>query len=428
MRFIFGLLVVPFLLVDLWGAGAIINYVNPMSPDGGTGLERSIDPANPNRSYRWLKHWETQNLNLVALGSSMTVICWSTQTEMDTTIPFEVRYDTSPVSISGWTTSATNTITIMPDDFSAHLGTMTGHGYKLVPTNINGSPISFSDGYWYVNGLTIMSSGTNAAAFPAMVNIGAMEANTTGYLLNNIIGMSCDGDETVCRGLWGGNANVKTVIAQNNLFFMPSYQHFNFSSGEKLYQNGSAGFPICVGGDTAGATFNFYNNTCANGWYQGVNNAGIVVVAKNNIIQNTSNNSFAGCSAGSFNNVGDDATTCGDNTITNAAVSFANAAQSDWHLANNDTVAQGKCVSLSTDSAYASLFDYEGGTRTASAGLTAWDCGCDEVGTNRATVAAAGGGGGDPGPPAGNSGESTYKDYIIQSRRYEESFGRPVNR
>lgn len=408
------------------GPGAIIQYVNPMSRDGGDGSTPSIDPTNPSRAFSSLKHWEAQNLDLVALGSSMTVICKSTQTELDTTIPFDIRYDTSPLSISGWTTGATNQILIIPDAFSMHLGTPTGHGYKNVPTNIPGNVWSYSDGNVIVDGLTVVSSGTNGGSFPSMINIGGVDANTTNYILNCIFGMTLDGNETEARGLYGSNTNVKTFIVQNNLFLAPKYNQWRFG-GTWINQQGEDGFARCAGMDSTGNTVYFYNNTCAEGWYTGYEGTAGVFIAKNSIFQNTSNNAFAGCDAASFNNIGDDATTCGGGTITNSSVAFRNGhSHQDWHLANTDTVAQSKCVSLSTDTAFAYAWDIEGGTRTTSAGLTAWDCGCDEVGTDRVTVGAGQGGGGGGPSPARVPSRIKFLDYIIESKssKPEDSLGR----
>lgn len=400
-----------------WSNGPQTVYVNPMSTDGGNGTTNSIVPSDPNRAFRSIRNVEAQNLNMVTLGiDSYTIICTSTQTEQDTTIPYNLRYDTSSFSWSGWTQGATQYILItVRNSYDMHLGTPTDHGYKLVPTNLTGNVMSFADGPWIIDGLTIISSGTNTSGFPALLNLGAMDTNATGYFLNNIAGLSCDGNETECRGIFNSNAAVKTLIAQNNLFINPQLNAWNFG-GTMLAQSGSNGFPQCVGADTAGMTLYFYNNTCAEGFFTGIEASASTIISKNSVIQNTSDNSFSGCDAASFNNIGDDATTCGGGTLTNSSVTFVNGhSLQDWHLKSTDIVASTHCVSLSTDTAYAYAFDFEGGTRPVTPSLTSWDCGCDQKGTDRTTV--AGGGGGSP--PASPGAPTNIKslDYILDSKR-----------
>ena len=128
--------------------GPITVYVNPMSTDGGTGTERTIDPSNPNRAFRSIKHVEAQNLNMTTLGiDSYTIVCYSTQTENDRSIPFDIRYDTSSFAWNGWTQSSTQTVFItVRGSFDQHIGTITDRGYKLIPTNIGGNMISFAVG------------------------------------------------------------------------------------------------------------------------------------------------------------------------------------------------------------------------------------------------------------------------------------------
>lgn len=387
----------------LFAIGPVTVYVNPMSADGGTGLKPTIDPTDPDRAFRQIKHVEAQNLNMNTLGiDSYTVICYSTQTELDPSTPFNFRYDTSPFSWSGWTYSSTKTVLITTRfPYDQHLGSMTDHGYKLIPTNIPGNMMSFADGNWRMEGLIAFSSGSNGSTFPSMLATAAMDTNATGYLLNNILGMQCDGGETECRGLFNTNTAVKTVIAANNIFFAPLLNNFSLAPGAKMLNQpaGGDGFPQAMGGDQSGLTLYSYSNTVAEGFFTGVEDAALTdSFVKNTVVQNTGNNAFAGCSAGSFNNISDDTTDCGADTVNNASVTFVNGhSAQDWRLSGLDTTAFKKCVSLSTDTVFAFIYDNGGGTRTAtSLGVDLWDCGADERGTDRITLA----GGGEPPAPS----------------------------
>jgi hypothetical protein len=354
-------------------------FVNPMSADGGNGTSWSIDPADPNRAFKYLKHWEGLNLNITAAGTNQNVrvILHSTRTYSD---PYSQTADTPTVSISGWITDATHRIHIVASSFSVAGTSIPEHGYIYTPTTF-GNAISLSDGNIIWEGITTVSSGTSTGANSTIVNIGAVDANTTNYFLGNYFGCRFEGDETEGRAVYGGNANVKTTIFMNNYFV-------GLDATRKAPDGTSAvGFAAGVKSENANNTFYLFNNHFSN-LYTSIEHASGLTVAINNTSQNSGTTAYSGCGSGSDRNLSEDTSTCGQDPVTSQAVTYVGESTLNFRLANNDTGAANKGISLATSTVFASLFDIEGGTRSATAGArNVGDLGPDEIGTSRQTVA-----------------------------------------
>jgi hypothetical protein len=349
-------------------------YVNPMSADGGNGTTISIDSADPNRAFKYLKHAEAMNRNLVTGSENVIIICHSTRTASD---PYSQTQDTPTVSWSGWTTDSTHRVRITASNFSLHNGSIPEHGYIYTPTDY-GNAISWSDGNIIWDHMTIVSSGTSTSAFPAMFNIGAMEANTTGYFLNNIIGGRLEGDENASYMVAGSNANVKTVILANNIFV-------GLNASRKGLDTGYSGFFRGLAVSNANNTVYAFNNHWSNMYLTTEISAGTVVLI-NNTSQNANSTAYSGCSSGSDRNLSEDASTCGQDPVASTTVLYEGESVLNFRLSNTDTAAYKQGVSMSTSTVFAFNYDMDNGTRTVNTGRQVWDLGPDERGTNRKTL------------------------------------------
>lgn len=354
-------------------------FVNPMSTDGGNGTSWSIDPSDPNRAFKFLKHWEALNLNITAAGTNQNVrvILHSSRTYSD---PYSQQQDTAPVTVSGWTTDATHRIHIVASSFSVAGTSIPEHGYIYTPTDFSNGT-SFSDGNIIWEGITMVTSGTTTNANPTLVNIGGVDANTTNYFLGNYFGARFEGDETEARVVYGGNANVKTTIFMNNYFV-------GLDATRKAPDGTSAvGFAAGAKSENANNTFYFFNNHFSN-LYSSIEHTSGLTVAINNTSQNSGTTAYSGCGSGSDRNLSEDTSVCGQDPVTSQAVSYVGESTLNFRLANGDTGAANKGISLSTNSVFASLFDIEGGTRSATAGArNVGDMGPDEIGTSWQTRA-----------------------------------------
>lgn len=350
-------------------------FINPMSLDGGNGTSWSIDPADPNRAFKFLKHAEALNLDITATGTNQNVIfiCHSSRSYSD---PYSQTRDTPTVSFAGWTTDATHKIRVTASSFSVSGTSIPEHGYIYTPTDF-GNAISLSERVIWDN-MTIVSSGTTSGNNPSILNIGAMDANSTSYFLNNYVGVRFEGDETEARVVYGGNANVKTTILMNNYFV-------GLDASRKALDGTSAnGFAAGVKSENANNTFYLFNNHFSN-LYTSIEHTSGLTVAINNTSQNigNTNSGYTGCGSGSDRNLSEDTSVCGQDPITSQAVTYVGESVLNFRLANGDAGAANKGISLSTNSVFASLFDIEGGTRSATAGArNVGDLGPDEIGTS----------------------------------------------
>lgn len=384
-----------------------IRHVNPNNLCGANnGLTKET-------GYCDLKEAEAkEQTDLVAAGDSLHIWLRAGTT---------VKTATSSVSISGYTVSETSSITVRGFPGEVHRGSYTTDGCYNWQGNNSG--LTISDG-WVTVADTIITGSATTSNFPGAVNISNVDAGSKVFLDGLIIRLISQGDDNAGYGILDQTANAHFTYVSNSIIYFPTATVGN------LNQDGGVGFPRGATLSSAGSEMYLYNVTFASGSYLGTEVANGSLIVKASIIQNNLSTAFSGCASSSTDNISDDASTCGGgNSKTNQTVLFSNPQAQDWRLATNDTVAVGAASSLSTDTARAFAYDIGGGTRSSSSGPGLWDAGADEIGTDWVSVTGeGGGGGGEPGPPAGNSGESTYQDYIIQSRRHEESFGRSVNR
>lgn len=268
--------------------------------------------------------------------------------------------DTTAVTISGISTTATNTLTITMTGDARHDGTTSKSGsYKLSPTGA-GYPngviaLSVNSDYVTIDGLIIQTSSVDNAACTIHV----------GYPCSRFIFKN----NIVYSGGWGllhlaSWADPPQYIL-NNIFIQPTN---NLHNDPAIY----------ISVNDTGSIY-LYSNTvyvASNGSTYGIKSNNAATYAKNNIVIGGS----TACWNGSFHsssthNLSSDASTPEYNTYyDNKTISFVDAANGDLHLSSGETDAIDQGTSTAGESAPLNFTtDIDGTTRSGT-----WDIGADE--------------------------------------------------
>ncbi len=329
----------------------------PQAAAAGTGV-------SVYRAYTSLSRWESQDendslddsveffdasTNLVGQNAVMNVACYADGA------------DVLAVTVSGWSTSATNYIRIYTPTSTAEVGATQRHAgvwdttkYRL---EAGGEVLRIQDGYVRVDGLQVRKIG-DAANTGGIIFTKASDTGASSYELSNTIvrgqGASRQNVQNGVRLYSAGTGNLK---AWNNIVY-----------GWPTGATSVAGISL----EDVDYTSYVYNNTVVG------NDGGIVVlqgtvVAKNNLASGNWDNYVGTFDASSTNNLSNTGDAPGSSP-RNAAVTFVNAGLPDYHLATNDTGAQGYGADLSADANLGFATDIDGTTRGAP-----WDIGADEV-------------------------------------------------
>jgi len=137
----------------------------------------------------------------------------------------------------------------------------------------------------------------------------------------------------------------------------------------------------CVNGiaryyDGGGKKIYVYNNIVYGSTANGIRNmdSGVLMVAKNNIVQNVPDGYVGNFDAASNYNISDLATDApGANSKNSTTVSFVDTTNKNFHLASTDTAAKGAGLDLQHDSIFAFDTDIDGQVR-----VNPWDIGADQ--------------------------------------------------
>lgn len=252
--------------------------------------------------------------------------------------------DTS-ASLSGFTTSSTNYLRIYTPYNTlteANISQRHNGGWntqKFIVAKSNGYIFTNTPYYTVFDGLQMKTQ--------YKYGIGGGFANT--FHFNNIFYNDSDNKD---NSLFYENSGGKADYFINNIFI---------NGG--VYYGGS---PLVY----------FYNNTIFNGMLNEFCGGGSFVL-KNNLVQGTTDGYAACYATGSDNNISSgDADAPGANSKNSTNVSFADAANKDFHLSPFDTAAKNAGADLSADSNFAFNTDTDGQTRSGS-----WDIGADEAAT-----------------------------------------------
>lgn len=319
-------------------------YVDPNSTAGGDGTTNALTGAN--RAYASLSEWEAaRQANLVTGNIIEKVIC-SSDDAGSTHLA-----DTTPVTLSGWTTNATHYIQI--ESASSHGGKWNDNIYRRTRSitfiadhvNVVGIQIhvasgpgidlnSSNRGILTVSGCIIISDAPTTYNGVVRVNSN-MGYTYTARIYNNII----VGSGVSTFGIYFSSSAVTSYVYNNTIWHNNSYA---------LY--GDAGTAIAVNNILYRATI---GNACSGTLVNGTD-------------YNASNRALGYTVTG------------GGNTHDRAArtFTFVDAANKDFHLAPTDRSARDAGIDLSADAYLPFSTDIDGENRPLGQG---WDIGADEA-------------------------------------------------
>lgn len=259
------------------------------------------------------------------------------------------------ISISGFTTSATNKIILRSVPYNRHKGTaLTGSRLTHTTTSDYQILLYIAQSYTYIQWL-ILEPSIGHTFYTCYGNVNNV------FFENLVIHPTSMAAGTVQgHGIFGQDAGV-TIQVSNSIIY-----EFNNSSnlgyGVRSYANG---------------TINAYNVTS----YDNDTNFDITttgsILAKNNIAQGGDIADYVGSYAsGTTHNLSSDASAPGTVNYRSKTVSFISTSTDNYHLSSTDTEAYNK----GTDTTTTANVDIDGFDRDTS-GVT-WDLGADERWTN----------------------------------------------
>lgn len=272
--------------------------------------------------------------------------------------------DTDSVSIEDWVTASSRGLRIYTPHLSSEVGTSQRHQgvwsdlfYNMKIAD-NSSGINIAENYVIVDGLQIRST-TSASTYRSAINL--YYGHGIGNIISNNIVTNGNNTVTNRSGISVNNSQVGAAHIFNNI----AYGFIN---------SNSHGIDVDTVTDQV-----VYNNTLVN------NDSGArcsyrgCIYSNNLAVNNTTRNHPDSDSVVSgTNNLADNTDVPGLNAVTNANVSFVNAAQNDFRLRSIDTAAKNAGADLSNDS-YVSLdIDNMNHTRGSDG---AWDIGAHEAAT-----------------------------------------------
>ncbi|NTW27221.1 MAG: LamG domain-containing protein [Candidatus Moranbacteria bacterium] len=275
---------------------------------------------------------------------------------------FDTGADTTGVTISAYTTSASNHVRIYtPNNTSTevnlsqrHVGAWDETKYSLQTT---GRSIDALNGYVKVDGLQ-MRRIANDTSWEAVMWMRGTEQQVS----NSIITASFTGTSSNDYGVLNSAANL---LFFNNIIY-------GISNGLNLL--------TALNENSAGSIY-VYNNTITNS-YRGID-GNSNTIAKNNIVQNCGDGFTDSFDAASNYNISDLAADApGINSKNSTTVAFADVANKNFHLAPFDIAAKNAGADLSADANFAFSTDIDGQTRLAGIPPAGgWDIGADEAAT-----------------------------------------------
>lgn len=175
----------------------VTRYVNLASTAGGDGTTNATTGAN--RAYASLVEWEAaEQTDLVSAGDTHVVECSGD------------GQDVGQLSIAGWTTGASNTITVTVASGSRHNGTsrqVSGAGYQIAADVTTGVFRPQTD-YVSAEFLDVYASGTTsteAIRVPSALTSGDNQITFTGCIFSTA---KTTGSSAYLVNLRGADANV----------------------------------------------------------------------------------------------------------------------------------------------------------------------------------------------------------------------------
>lgn len=318
------------------------------------------------RAYTSLFNWEAQDEN-DTLNNTVENFEISTNLVLNNTVMNVAAYggggpDTTAVTVSGWTTNATHYIRIYSPVWTNEVGASERHNgvwdttkYRL---EVASEVLRVSDRFVRIDGLQVRLTAD-------IVNVG-------GIVFTGGTGVAeFEVSNSIVRGNGVGVQDIRIGV---NLYQMGS-------GVLKLWNNviydwaGGTNFVSGIVPDDPNFTYYISNNTVVD-CGAGIESLQGTVVARNNLVYNSSDISYSGLFSGSSNNLSGPILggAPGASPRNSVTVAFVNAAADDFHLASGDTGAQNFGADLSSDLDLAFTGDIDLGLRTAP-----WDIGADDV-------------------------------------------------
>jgi hypothetical protein len=273
--------------------------------------------------------------------------------------------DTTPVNITGWTTSPTNYIKIWtnPTENYRHAGKWDDTKYRLEVSSGSqyGTGIYSAVSNVRIDGLQVKLTTSAIQNFGIYFNVSGGEVQLSDNIVRGVLSSGADIDIGIL--FWHGSATSATYKVWNNII----YDFVLNGAGNNL------------GMDVDNGTAYAYNNTvanCAVGLNRDPTNSP-VFIAKNNIFQGTVwgySGTFDASSDYNISNFASDAPSPSYRSGLATTVTFIDSANKDFHLAFTDTGAKGYGTNLSQDANLAFSQDIDGQSRTGN-----WDIGADQT-------------------------------------------------
>jgi len=263
--------------------------------------------------------------------------------------------ETSALTISGWTSSASNYIKIYTTASARHSGVWSDTKYRIIPTT--GIALQINDENVRIDGLQFSSSDDSIVVTS---NTGDCDIR----LSNNIFkGNATDSKYGLSFGAAGASSSF---VAWNNIIY-------------DMSGTSAAG----IQWNDADWTGYIYNNTIVDCNYGLLRTLDTAQYCKNNLIKATDafNGTFTdNDSFNDYNSISEDAISaaCGSNGRYNQTFTFNNAASDDYHLALNDAGAKNYGYDLCTNEEVAWQDDIDSERRSIGA---SWDIGADDADT-----------------------------------------------
>ena len=269
--------------------------------------------------------------------------------------------DTTAVTITGWTTSATNYIKVWTDPTEGyrHEGKWDDRKYRI--DIAVGTAIDISEDFIKIDGLQVKVTSSSAYSI-----FGFRASNLPGgshtWISNNIVvgvlGGTTHGEGITMNYYDNPSDPARVWDIWNNVVY-----GFNTSGSNGILGNsGDSIFLVRI-----------YNNTVYD--CDGGIGGGEDYILKNNISYNNNTDYFWNPNTSSTNNLSSDNSAPAYGTYyRNATVTFADETNDDFHLKQSDTGAKNVGANLSADANLPFSTDIDGSTRTGT-----WDIGADEA-------------------------------------------------
>lgn len=322
----------------------VLRYVNisPTNTPGGDGTTNAVTGAN--RAYATLSEWEAaEQTDLVADGDTHRVLCSNTGGG---------NSDTAQCIIDGWTTGASNGITVEQNPTDRTFGVLDTSKYKMRSALADGL-IDIRQDYVDVKYVQFERSqlGTSSGDRRAL----SITSDAGGAItLDGLVIVNVDTTST-------GSGLLTGILytSSNNDTLTTNCSVYDFDHPTKSYKGVEK---------TSSAGTNVVSNcTLQNNDTHLVHSGVSGLIAKNNVLQDAVTADVSGTldSSSDYNLTDKGSFPTGSNNVLNSTLTFADKANDDFHLDSGDTDAIGAGIGPGSDSDIPTV-DVDGDIRSGS--------------------------------------------------------------